>query len=93
MKTCKDLHPSKPCNSCWMNSANTALYNNPSSATCYIIHSKQELERCYDNDRVKTYILKCLSSKYNDKIEYCYLAIVNYFPDFLDIYNITLLLM
>lgn len=93
MKTCKDLSPSKHCTACWMNSANTALYNNPSSATCYVIRSKEELERCYNNGRVKSYIMSCLNTEYNDKIEYCFLAIKEYFPEYITIYDMIMLLM
>ena len=92
MKTCKDLLPSKSCTACWLNCANTALYNSPSKSLCYIIRSKEELERCYDDQRVKTYILSCINTKYDDKIEYCYLAIIHYLPDYINIYNAILLL-
>lgn len=92
IKVCKDLKPSKPCTSCWMNNANSALYNNPSSATCYISRSKEEIELCYDNTRVKAYIIKCLQAKYNDKIEYCFLAIQEYFPEYIRIYDTVMLL-
>lgn len=91
IKICKDLKPSKECPSCWMNTANQVILTDLRSLTCYIIKSKEELSHC-NHSTIKKYILSCINTKYNDKIEYCYLAIKEYYPEFLSSYDVIILL-